>query len=65
MLVVDGWEGAVRGSGIGIDRIGACIIEQSHDKDGIIWPAAVAPYQVLITLLGETASEAGHQEAVT
>jgi prolyl-tRNA synthetase len=45
--------------GIGVDRIGACIIEQSHDKDGIIWPLAVAPYQVLITLLGEPASEAG------
>jgi len=45
--------------GIGIDRIAACVIEQSHDKDGIIWPAAVAPYQVLITLLGEPSSEAG------
>ncbi|MBI4725746.1 proline--tRNA ligase [candidate division TA06 bacterium] len=45
--------------GIGIDRIAACIIEQSHDKDGIIWPLAVAPYQALITLLGEPTSEAG------
>ena len=27
------------------------VIEQSHDKDGIIWPASVAPYQVCIAPL--------------
>jgi prolyl-tRNA synthetase len=32
--------------GIGIERIIACYIEQNHDKDGIIWNAALAPYQV-------------------
>ena len=37
--------------GIGISRTLQAIIEQSHDKDGIIWPAAVAPYQVCIALL--------------
>jgi prolyl-tRNA synthetase len=28
------------------------IIEQSNDKDGIIWPMSVAPFQVCITPLG-------------
>jgi prolyl-tRNA synthetase len=32
--------------GIGIERIVACHIEQNHDKDGIIWDKAIAPYQV-------------------
>ncbi|MBU0533552.1 MAG: proline--tRNA ligase [Candidatus Omnitrophica bacterium] len=34
--------------GIGIDRIIAVAIEQNHDKDGVIFPTALAPYQVLI-----------------
>lgn len=34
--------------GIGVDRTLASIIEQHHDDDGIIWPLAVAPFQVLI-----------------
>ena len=37
--------------GIGITRTLQAIIEQSNDKDGIIWPLAVAPYQVCITPL--------------
>ena len=37
--------------GIGISRTMQAVIEQSHDKDGIVWPAAVAPYQVCISLL--------------
>ncbi len=32
--------------GIGIERIIACHIEQNHDKDGIIWDKAIAPYHV-------------------
>lgn len=32
--------------GIGISRTVAAIIEQCHDQDGIIWPLAVAPYQI-------------------
>ncbi|MEO0499569.1 MAG: proline--tRNA ligase [Pseudomonadota bacterium] len=32
--------------GIGVSRLIGAIIEASHDDDGIIWPAAVAPYQV-------------------
>ncbi len=40
--------------GIGITRTVAAVIEQHHDKDGIIWPPSVAPYQVLILLLNIT-----------
>ena len=34
--------------GIGITRIMAATIEQNHDADGIIWPVAIAPYEVAI-----------------
>ena len=38
--------------GIGITRLVAAAIEQNNDKDGIIWPVAIAPYQVIILPLG-------------
>jgi prolyl-tRNA synthetase len=38
--------------GIGVTRTLQAIIEQSNDKDGIIWPLSVAPYTVCITPLG-------------
>jgi len=34
--------------GIGVTRTVAASIEQNHDDDGIIWPAAIAPYEVVI-----------------
>jgi prolyl-tRNA synthetase len=34
--------------GIGVSRIVAATIEQSNDENGIIWPLALAPYQVSI-----------------
>lgn len=34
--------------GIGVTRMLAAIVEQNHDKDGIIWPLAVAPYHVVV-----------------
>jgi len=34
--------------GIGITRVVAAAIEQNHDERGIIWPAALAPFQVAI-----------------
>src|SRR3989339_916423 len=34
--------------GIGISRIVAAAIEQGHDKDGIIWPTALAPFKVAV-----------------
>ncbi len=37
--------------GIGVTRTLQAVIEQSHDKDGIIWPLSVAPYTVCITPL--------------
>jgi len=37
--------------GIGVTRTLQAIIEHSNDKDGIIWPLAVAPYTVCITPL--------------
>jgi prolyl-tRNA synthetase len=35
--------------GIGIERILCAAIELFHDKDGMILPAAIAPFQVVIT----------------
>ena len=43
--------------GIGVSRSVQAVIEQSHDKDGIIWPASVAPYQVCISLLDPDQAE--------
>ncbi len=34
--------------GIGVSRVVAAAIEQNHDKYGIIWPDAIAPFQVAI-----------------
>ena len=34
--------------GIGVSRIVAAAIEQNHDDKGIIWPDAIAPFQVVI-----------------
>jgi prolyl-tRNA synthetase len=37
--------------GIGITRIVAAAIEQNHDEAGIVWPTAIAPYEVEIVPL--------------
>jgi len=34
--------------GIGVTRIVAAAIEQNHDERGIIWPAPIAPFQVVL-----------------
>ena len=34
--------------GIGVSRIVAAAIEQNHDDQGIIWPAAIAPFTVAL-----------------
>lgn len=34
--------------GIGITRILSAAIEQNHDSSGIVWPMAIAPYQVIV-----------------
>jgi len=38
--------------GIGVSRIVAAVIEQHHDGEGIVWPVSVAPFQVVVTVLG-------------
>ena len=40
--------------GIGVTRTLQAIIEQGNDKDGVVWPLSVAPYQVCITPLAVT-----------
>lgn len=37
--------------GIGVNRILAGLVETSHDKDGIIWPMSIAPYEVVVSPL--------------
>ncbi len=37
--------------GIGVNRIMASVIETCHDDNGIIWPASVAPFTVVICAL--------------
>ena len=37
--------------GIGVERTMAAVVEASHDERGIVWPMAVAPYEVIITTL--------------
>jgi len=34
--------------GIGLGRLLAAIVEQSHDDKGIVWPLCIAPYQVYL-----------------
>lgn len=44
--------------GIGIGRTLQAVIEQSHDADGIVWPWAIAPFQLLIVVLDPQSDEA-------
>jgi prolyl-tRNA synthetase len=44
--------------GIGIGRTMQAIIEEGHDSDGIVWPWAIAPFQVLVCLLDPQDTEA-------
>lgn len=37
--------------GIGVSRIVAAAIEQNHDDAGILWPAAMAPWQVAVCVI--------------
>ena len=43
--------------GIGVSRTVQAVIEQSHDANGIVWPASVAPYQVVIESLDPDKAE--------
>ena len=37
--------------GIGLERNLAAVVETHHDEKGIAWPVAVAPYEVVVTVL--------------
>lgn len=50
--------------GIGVTRIVGAAIEQSHDARGIIWPVAIAPFEVVICALGWGKSEAVQHASV-
>lgn len=39
--------------GIGVGRTMAAAIEQNYDDDGIVWPWAIAPYQIIIVPVSE------------
>lgn len=39
--------------GIGLGRLLASIVEANHDEDGIMWPPAVAPYQIHLMHIGK------------
>ncbi len=49
--------------GLGIGRTVAAAIEQNHDKDGIIWPLPLAPFQVLLSALNPAADDAVREVA--
>jgi prolyl-tRNA synthetase len=38
--------------GIGVTRILGAAIEQNHDARGILWPASIAPFEVVICPIG-------------
>lgn len=44
--------------GIGVSRLLGAAIEQCHDDKGIMWPAAIAPFEVVICPMGYAKSEA-------
>ena len=39
--------------GIGVGRTMAAAIEQNHDENGIVWPKAIAPFEVIIVPVSE------------
>ncbi|MEQ8803385.1 MAG: proline--tRNA ligase [Haliea sp.] len=51
--------------GIGVSRIVAAAIEQNHDERGIIWPEAMAPFQLAIVPLNMQKSEAVAESALS
>jgi prolyl-tRNA synthetase len=43
--------------GIGVSRVVAAAIEQNHDNNGIIWPAAIAPFHIALVPIGYRKSD--------
>jgi prolyl-tRNA synthetase len=60
----DGTEKPLLGGsyGIGPGRVLAAVVEQSHDENGIVWPASIAPYDVHVVVL-KGAEDVGLQAA--
>ena len=64
----DGTERALIGGsyGVGPARVMAASVEQSHDENGIVWPASIAPYDVHVLALHGGADEVlGAAESVS
>ncbi|MEO1404144.1 MAG: proline--tRNA ligase [Cyanobacteria bacterium J06635_1] len=36
--------------GVGVSRLAQAAVEQSYDKDGIVWPVAIAPYHAIVII---------------
>jgi prolyl-tRNA synthetase len=36
--------------GVGVSRLAQAAVEQSYDKDGIVWTTAIAPYQAIVVI---------------
>jgi len=51
--------------GIGVTRLAAACIEQHHDERGIIWPASIAPFQLVIVQIDAHKSEQVRSQAET
>ncbi|MCP5195243.1 MAG: proline--tRNA ligase [Gammaproteobacteria bacterium] len=51
--------------GIGVSRVVAAAIEQNHDERGIIWPEALAPFQVAVLPIGASRSAAVREATET
>jgi len=51
--------------GIGVTRILGAAIEQNHDAKGIVWPRAIAPFEVAICAVGWGKSEAVRKASET
>ena len=53
--------------GIGISRVVAAAIEQSHDENGIIWPAPLAPFDVALVAIDYASNPEvkKHADAIT
>ena len=43
--------------GMGVTRLVGAVIEQNHDKNGIIWPESIAPFQVIVIPINSHKSE--------
>lgn len=49
--------------GIGVTRLLGAAIEQGHDERGIVWPAAMAPFEVVVCPIGYDRNESVHAAA--